>query len=51
MYINRMPLEGKARVMERGEALRMSGEDREGKRNQLLFADDTALMANFRRRS
>ena len=36
----------KARMMERGAALRKSGEDREWRVNQLLFEDDKVLVAD-----
>ena len=36
----------KAGVMERGLELRMKGDDREWEVNQLLYADDGALVAD-----
>ena len=46
MYMEGVVKELKRRVMERGVALRISGEGREWEGNELVFVDDTTLVTD-----
>ena len=46
MYMEGVVKELKRRVMERGVALRISGEGREWEVNELVFVDDTTLVTD-----